>query len=273
MRLRKGEKAICLSSFYNHKITQILTRNLFLKLNRIEYQRYRLLKMKKDSTSLNLKIGDSVKVKEGLMCPDSEDLCIGGWQGTILEIGEDDSGNDLICIRWDSITLKNMPRYFIDRSEEERFEYARMYLWPEDVELAECRDTEEDAAKALAESSKRHSWSWLGEEGKRIRKVLADVDEKDIMESLKAWQKYLEKTLSFPFDAVVSGYQDKGPLQSGDRVSVKKISIVDDLYGVIVELRRGRKKYHHPLCDLEVINEDSANDQPVKDYCVWFANQ
>ena len=227
--------------------------------------------MKKHSTSL--KIGDSVRVKEGMPCPDLEDLCIGDWQGRVSEIGEDDSGNGLICIRWDSITLKNMPRNFIDQSEEEGLEYERMYIWPEDVELAERRDTEEDVAKATKKSSKSHSWSWLGEEGKRIRKVLADVDENDVMKALKAWQKYLEKSLSFPFDAVVSGYQDKGPLQSGDSVSVKKISIVNDHYGIIIELRRGRKKYHHPLCDLEVINDDPVNYQPLKDYCVWFANR
>ena len=227
--------------------------------------------MKKERSSL--KIGNSVRVKEGMPCPDLEDLCIGGWQGRVSEIGEDDDGNGLICIRWDSITLKNMPRYFIDQSEEEGFEYERMFLRPEDVKLAERRDTEEDVAKIIAERPKRHSWSWLGEEGKRIQRVLADVDEADVMKTLEAWQKYMEKTLAFPFDAVVSGYQDKGPLQSGDRVSVKKISIVDDLYGVIVELRRGRKKYHHPLSDLEDINEDSANYQPINDYCIWFANR
>jgi hypothetical protein len=227
--------------------------------------------MKKNRS--RLKIGDSAKVKEGMPCPDLEDLCIGGWQGRVSEIGEDDDGNGLICIRWDSITLKNMPRYFIDQSEEEGFEYAKMYLWPEDVKLAERRDTEEDVAKATKKSSKRHSWSWLGEEGKRIQRVLADVDEIDVMKALEAWQKYMGKTLAFPFDAVVSGYQDKGPLQSGDRVSVKKISIVDDLYGVIVELRRGRKKYCHPLSDLEVINEDSVNYQAITDYRVWFANR
>jgi hypothetical protein len=227
--------------------------------------------MKKERTSL--KIGDSVRVKEGMPCPDLKDLCIGGWQGQVSEVGEDDSGNGLICIRWDSITLKNMPRYFIVQSEEEGFEYERMYLWPEDVKLGERRDTKEDVAKATKKSSKRHSWSWLGEDGKRIQKVLADVDEADMMKPLKAWQKYMEKTLTFPFNAVVSGYQDNGPLQSGDRVSVKKISIVDDLYGIIIELRRGRKKYHHPLCDLEVINEDPINYQPITDYCVWFANR
>jgi hypothetical protein len=227
--------------------------------------------MKKNRSSL--KIGDSVRVKEGMPCPDLEDLCIGGWQGRVSEIGEDDDGNGLICIRWDSITLKNMPRYFIDQSEEEGLEYVKMYLWPEDAELAECRDTEEDVAKIIAESSKSHSWCWLGEEGKRIQKVLADVDEDNVMKALEVWQKYMAKTLALPFDAVVLGYQDNNPLQSGDKVSVKKISIVDDLYGVIVELRRGRKKYHHPLCDLEVNNEDSANYQPLKDYCVWFANR
>ena len=61
--------------------------------------------MKKDSISLE--IGDSVKVREGMMCPDMEDLCIEGWRGRVSEVGEDKDGNALICIRWDSLTLKN----------------------------------------------------------------------------------------------------------------------------------------------------------------------
>lgn len=56
-------------------------------------------------------------------------------------------------------------------------------------------------------------------------------------------------------------------------VSVKKISLVDEHYGIIVELRLGRKKYDHPLSDLEVINRDSPNYQLIKDYCVWSANR
>jgi len=113
--------------------------------------------MKKNSTSL--KTGDSVEVKEGTLCPDLEDLCIGKWQGRVSEIGEDEDGNVLICIRWDSITLKNMSSYFIDQSEEEGLDYTKMYLWPDEVELAECRDTEEDVAKIIEEISKSHSWS------------------------------------------------------------------------------------------------------------------
>ena len=96
--------------------------------------------MKRDSISLG--IGDSVKVKEGLMCPDLEGLCIGGWQGKVSEVGEDKDGNALIGIRWDSTTLKNLPDYFIEQSDEEGLDCTRMYLWQEDVKPVECIDIE-----------------------------------------------------------------------------------------------------------------------------------
>lgn len=228
--------------------------------------------MKRKKKSAGLKIGDSVRVKEGVPCPDLEGLCIGGWQGRVSEIGEDDKGKDLICIRWDSITLKNMPRSFIDQSEEEGVDYARMYLTPEDVERAESRDNEEDAANVNQKILKSHSWSWLGEEGKRIQKVLAGIDEDDVMKELEAWQTYLENTLTFPVDAVVSESPGRGRLTYGDKVRVEKITRLDDFYGIIVEIRRGWKKYHYPLGELEVSNKDSTNYQPIKDYCVWAAN-
>lgn len=221
----------------------------------------------------SLKIGDLVKVKEGTMCPDLEDLYIGEWQGRISEIIEDEDSNMLVCIEWDGITLKNMPSYFIDQSEEEGLDYTTMCLGVEEVESTESRDTKENTAEIVKNIQKNHFWSWLGEEGRRIQKVLSSVDEENVMEALEAWEKYHEKTLTFPFDAKVIGHQDKGPLRSGDKVSVKKISLIDDHYGIIVELRRGHKKYDHPLGDLEVINRDSPNFQPTKDYRVWFANR
>ncbi len=97
--------------------------------------------MKRDGTSLE--IGDSVTVREGMMCPDMEDLCIEGWQGKVSEVGEDKDGNTLICIRWDSTTLKNLPDYFIEQSDEEGLDCTRMYLWQEDVKPVECRDAAE----------------------------------------------------------------------------------------------------------------------------------
>lgn len=84
----------------------------------------------------DLKVGDEVKVKEGVMCPDFEDLDIGGWQGEIIEILNDEDNVDdvLVCIKWNNKTLGNMPRRFIDQGEEEGLDNDVMYLNIEDVE-------------------------------------------------------------------------------------------------------------------------------------------
>jgi len=99
------------------------------------------------------------------------------------------------------------------------------------------------------------------------------VDPDDEMALLYAWEDYLNERLDFPFEAEAAEFQERGPLQAGDRVKVTGINLVDDLYGVIVDLRVGRRKYAFPLCDLEVTDARSPNDQLVQDYAVWFANR
>ncbi|MCD4816189.1 MAG: calcium-binding protein [Methanosarcinales archaeon] len=220
-----------------------------------------------------LKIDDSVKVKSGILCPDLEDLCIGGWQGRISEITEADDGTAIVRIEWDSITLKNMPDCYIDQSEEEDLDCSAMYLEPDDVELTESRDKKEDAAETLKAIFKAYRWDWLGEEGKRIQNVLFHVDENDEMKVLEVWEKYLEKTLSYPFDAIITEGSSGGHLKQGDKLSVKRISLVEDFHGIIVELRLKRNKYDYPLCNMEVINRKSSNYQLVSDYCTWFWNR
>lgn len=221
----------------------------------------------------DLKIDDSVKVKSGILCPDLESLCIGGWQGRISEITDADDGSALVRIEWDSITLKKMPDYYIDQSDDDCLDYSLMNLKPDEVELTKSRDKKKDVAQMLESIFKAHRWEWFGEEGKRIHKVLSGVNEADVMDVLRAWEKYFEKTLRYPFDAIITEGSIGGQLNQGDRVSVKKISLVDDLYGIIVELRLSRNKYDHPLCNMEVINRKSSNYQPVKDYCTWFINR
>jgi hypothetical protein len=47
----------------------------------------------------------------------------------------------------------------------------------------------------------------------------------------------------------------------------------DDLHGVIVKVREGRRIGYVPLCDLDVIPEDDKNFRPVREYAVWFAKR
>lgn len=226
-------------------------------------------KSKARPEDMTFKVGDSVVVKPGTVDPDFG-TDIGGWQGRIVE-GPGDEG--IVLIRWDSITLQNMPDSMIEQCEEQGLGWTEMILAAREVESANPRDTEENVARVIAELSQQHAWSFLGEEGRRIGKILAGVDRDDEMAVLDAWEDHLTKSLVFPFEAEVSEYQDRGPLQAGDRVKVTRVGLVDDLYGVIVDVRHGRRKYAFPLCDLEATDERSPNHQIVQDYAVWFANR
>ena len=210
------------------------------------------------------KIGDSVRVKKGVMCPDDNSLCIAGWQGRVFET-EDDG---IVGIRWDSITLKHLPLEYIKQSEEEGMDWAEMYLSADEIEPASPRDSEETADQVREEMESTSLWLGEGEEGERILKVIADADDE-----VEAWNDHLAKVLTFPFDAEVSEPQDRGPLDDGDKVQVKGIADPDDLYGVLVNVTRGRERFVFPLCDLTVLDRKSPNYMPVKDYCVWFANR
>lgn len=92
--------------------------------------------MKKSQWKKNcLGIGDIVRVKEGIMCPDLKDLNIEGWKGVVTEISEDEEDNVIVCIEWDEDTIKNMPKNFISQGDEEGLDNELMYLYIGDVEL------------------------------------------------------------------------------------------------------------------------------------------
>ena len=71
---------------------------------------------------MNLKVGDTVKVKSGTEDPDFK-FDISGWQGWISEIED-----DLVCIKWDSITLSNFPDKYISQCEEDGLDWERICL-------------------------------------------------------------------------------------------------------------------------------------------------
>ena len=108
----------------------------------------------------DFKVGDAIKVKEGIVCPDMQDLIISGWQGRISAITKDDNGHLLVYIEWDSITLENMPDVFIDDSEENGLGFASMSLFDNEIELAKSRDTKEDRDKAIEKIHDEYMVFW-----------------------------------------------------------------------------------------------------------------
>lgn len=208
------------------------------------------------------KIGDSVRVKDGVMCPDDESLCIGGWQGRIFEI------EDTVGIHWDSISLQQLPIEYIRQSEKEGLGWSEMYLSSDEIESVKPRDSKDTADRIWEEMESLYFWLGMDEEGERIFSVIANADD-----PLEGWSMYLTRTLKFPFDAFVSESQDNGSLKYGAKIKVLKIEDMDDPYGILVVVSDGQNHDVFPLCDLTVRDKKSQNYQPVQDYCVWFANR
>ncbi|WP_207690266.1 calcium-binding protein [Desulfonema limicola] len=217
---------------------------------------------------MKLKIGQSVKVKKGILCPDDPEFDICGWQGRISEINEETVG-----ITWDSVTLHEMPELYIEKSEDDGLDWTTIYLSFDDVESAEPRDSKSDVDKIQDSLEDRFMWTGMGEEGKRIQTVVNSAKSNSEIDILDAWEKHLKEYLKFPFEAFVDEFQSRGPINQGDKLKIHDIEMSDDLYGIIVKCRKGRKQYHFPLVDLAAIDKKSDNARNIKDYRTWFSNR
>lgn len=214
------------------------------------------------------KEGDIVKVRQGVLDPDFGGN-IGGWQGQVSEVD-----GDIVCIDWDSITLSNCPDEYIQRCEEDGLDWEQIYLSTGDVEPAIPRITPAVLTGIKEATHIKHQWDHLGEAiCKRINEVFEQADGTDEYAMVRAWEQYVTNNLSFPFDAEIITDQDNVPLQQGDKIRVDGIIVTDDHYGVIINLKQGKKCFNFPLCNIRVTDKNSNDYQIVNDYSVWFVNK
>ena len=223
---------------------------------------------------MKLKPGNSVIVNQRVKEPDWEKFELSGWQGRVTEIDNTTNpDHTLVTIEWDSKTLKQIPSWFVEQSETDGYDWTIMVLYETDVEKTKARDKKSDVKKVREKLVNEFYWLHLGEEGKRIGKILRGTDPGDIMECLFRWAEHLDETLNFPIAAIVDETDDYGPVKEGAKVSIKSLPHLEDLRGIIAEIRLGRSKYAFPLCDLEVIEKKSPDYKLIDDYRVWFANR
>jgi hypothetical protein len=219
---------------------------------------------------MNFNIGDSIVVKKGVQDPDFN-AGIEGWQGRISDISDE----DIVCINWDSITLKKFPISMIDKCEQEGWGWDKMYLGISEIELSRPRDTDKDVKAIVGKLKNETEWLYLGESGQRIQSVLSGVVSHDLLSAHNVWNEYFNCKLSFPFEASVEEPQERGPVRTGGKVIVRRINEIneiDELRGILVDIEYKKRMYVFPLADLEVVKKQSKNFTPIKDYVIWFAN-
>ena len=102
--------------------------------------------------------------------------------------------------------------------------------------------------------------------------VLKGVKSKHKDIQLDKWLEYLEKNLSFPFEGKILEAEESAELRWKDIVKVVKIDNYVDPYGVLLEIRKGRRKYIFPLCDLEVVDKQSENHFITQAFLEWWSN-
>jgi len=98
----------------------------------------------------------------------------------------------------------------------------------------------------------------------------------------RSWGPWLRNSLNFPFpvkriededDAYFTDIAKSEPFRLGHLMEVIDIEMEDDHYGVILNVREGKRVGHVPLCDVEVTSKENRNYWPVREYAVWFANR
>jgi len=221
------------------------------------------------SINMKYKKGTVVKIKKGVNIKKLK-FSIEGWHGRVGTSAYPKS--DMIMIELDSVVMKSLPDdYIIETLRGTDIDwFNHFYLNEDDVEPATARDTPADVEAILNNINDKYYWKAMSDgspEDELLAEVMAEWGDDE------EWESYLEEHLTFPFDVEVVEAERLHDPNLGKKFKVYSFADDDEHYGIIVNGRKMRKRMNYPLCDLEVVNKDSANYTLVKAYCIWFANR
>lgn len=215
-----------------------------------------------------IKLGDYVKVKNGIKAPDLDYQLMDGWQGKISGIHKE---YKTVEIKWDIKTLLATPYQYLHDIISQGYDYELMNLLIDELETANNR---ESSKKEKVDLDSRIYWIDFYETKEKDRKyeeILKEIRTSDNDGFFHKWEEYLIENLKFPFEVEVAE-QERGGLQIGTKIKLLDIDDYDGKYGIL-----GIGKYEmgaitFPICDLEATEKNSKNYELLRDYVVWFAN-
>lgn len=223
-----------------------------------------------EQTTPSYRVGDAVVVKPGAMSPDNPGFSVAGWQGWVTDLYPQ---YGTLGMKWDSVTLRSIPRSYIRECLIAGLGWESMGLEPDDVLPATPRDTPDEADAVYEEIMTYHRWDYLADFNPGISDLLGPLGKADTDVCLQAWDQHLRQALRFPFEARVEELLRGGDARIGDIVQVQGIADFTDRFGLYAHIRLDRRQLTLPLCELEAIDYTTENYQPLNDYVIWFAHR
>ncbi len=217
-------------------------------------------------------VGDWVRVRQRVIDSDYPDIPLGGWVGQVFEVLE---GGRLYAVRWSSETLDAIHPVVKKRCEKEGLAAEEYYLEEGDLEadpggLLQIEQPTEIKTKLLNPEARDD----------RIRMVFGltsdDPLPKVCMAALLIYHQYLTENMPFPFEGE---YVAKTSPGETEQHVVKVTGLPDpneydcnEMYGLMCEVREGRRKWQVPLIEIEV-QHDRVGVEMLADYDCWFQNR
>ena len=223
---------------------------------------------KRPVTPQRFRVGDKVRVKQGVMDTEYPDLPIGGWAGSVSKVHK----GGMYTIQWSQKTLKNIHPVYEKRCERDGLDFDECWLGDDDIEAdpgGPLNITQPTKITTKPLSPK--------DEDDRVRMVfgltsndpLPEVDD----ETLETYRQYLAAHLTFPIEA-------EHGAEYGHPENVKVTGLgdpdedppyIDDKYGLLCDARMGHRKVVLPVGELEV-TKGKVNRRLIEDYRSWFWN-
>jgi hypothetical protein len=231
-------------------------------------------RIKPGSASRLFKVGDRVRVKQGVSDPDFPDMALGGWTGTITEVLEH-KGKINCIFELDERTLASIHPIFKRRCEIEGLDHGFMALGQEDIEPDDGTLFPIEQPRAIVPRPLSPN-----DEFDRIRMALGlthdDLIPDVTRETLLAYRRYLATHLTFPI--LVTSWEKSGPFVTR-KVTIAILALVEPEGGGIDEVHGliglGRsptgQEIELPLDEIELGRKD-PNRRLLADYSSWFQN-
>ena len=89
--------------------------------------------MDKQLSEAALQIGDKVRVKDGCKVPDSPDVPMDGWVGTVMDAYPHNDSH-VFKIKWTERTLDGMPIVYQRWCEQKGYKWDAIWLSKDDLE-------------------------------------------------------------------------------------------------------------------------------------------